>query len=120
MRKVLLDEGLSLLAAELLRQHGIDALHAQEAGLLAASDQELIRFARAQQRVIFTLDHDYHQLLALSGERDLSVVLFRFEHLKAREAARMIKTILETYEADLTAGVAVSVSPSGVRLRRLP
>ena len=82
MLKILLDEGLSRLAAEFLRQDKVDAVHAQDAGLLSAADPELIRFARKEQRVIFTLDHDYHKLLALSGEREPSVVLLRFEHLK--------------------------------------
>lgn len=87
MYQILLDEGLSPLAAQILRDEGIDTLHVKEVNLTSAPDDAILNFARRQNRTIFTLDHDFHQILALSREQLPSVVLLRFDHLKAAEAA---------------------------------
>ena len=120
MIAVLPDEGLPRAAAELLRLDGIDAVHVQEIGLLSAPDEEIIRVARAQGRVVFTLDNDFHQILALSAGSSPSVVFLRFECLRTRETARVVTAIVRTKRAELLEGSALSVSPTQVRVRRLP
>jgi hypothetical protein len=49
-----------------LRQHGIDALTAQEAGRCGLPDSDQLTFATAQARVMVTHDTDY-LVLAASG-----------------------------------------------------
>jgi predicted nuclease of predicted toxin-antitoxin system len=43
--KLLLDEGLPRSAAQILRESGIDAVHAGESGLATASDVDILAFA---------------------------------------------------------------------------
>lgn len=64
--KLLLDQGLPRSAAALLRATGIDTVHTGEIGLATADDEAIIQVARQQERVIITLDADFHALLALS------------------------------------------------------
>ncbi len=120
MAKVILDEGLSRLSVNLLKAEGVDAVHVHDIGLLSAPDSAVMKIALDENRIVFTLDHDLHSMLALSGLRFPSVVFFRFQHLKARETYEKFLSILQNYESDLLAGSALTVSPGRVRLRRLP
>lgn len=52
--KLLLDQGLPRSAARLLREDGIDTLHVGEIGLSTASDNEILRRGREDERVIVT------------------------------------------------------------------
>jgi predicted nuclease of predicted toxin-antitoxin system len=62
--KLLLDHGLPRSAARLLREGGIDTLHVGEVGLAAATDNEILEKGRQEDRVVVTLDADFHSLLA--------------------------------------------------------
>jgi predicted nuclease of predicted toxin-antitoxin system len=66
MQAVLLDEGLPLRTARWLRDNGIDAVHAREIGLASAADEQILAAARMDRRICFTLDHDFHAILAES------------------------------------------------------
>jgi predicted nuclease of predicted toxin-antitoxin system len=57
--KLLLDQGLPLSAAALLRDAGIDTLHVGEIGMSEAEDAEIIQRAREEGRVVATLDADF-------------------------------------------------------------
>lgn len=64
---LLLDQGLPRLAVPELRRFGFDVVHAGDVGMAAATDDELLLFARREGRVIVTLDADFHAALALSN-----------------------------------------------------
>jgi predicted nuclease of predicted toxin-antitoxin system len=63
--KLLLDQGLPRSAALLLREDGIDTLHVGEIGLAAATDNEILQRGRQEERVVVTLDADFHVLFCL-------------------------------------------------------
>ena len=65
--KLLLDQGLPLSAATLLRSEGIDTIHG-EIGMSEAEDVEIIQRAREERRVIATLDADFHTLHILQSD----------------------------------------------------
>jgi len=81
--KLLLDQGLPLSAAALLRDAGIDTIHVGEIGMSEAEDAETIQRAREQERVVATLDADFHTLLALGEATFPSVIRIRVERLCA-------------------------------------
>ncbi len=63
--KIHLDEDLSPVIAQLLRQRGLDAISAHEIGLIQVSDQEQLDRAAAQGRAIVTRNgHDFKVLAA--------------------------------------------------------
>ena len=66
--KLLLDQGLPLSAATLLRSEGIDTIHVGEIGMSEAEDVEIIQRAREERRVIATLDADFHTLHILQSD----------------------------------------------------
>lgn len=56
------------LAAWLVREHGIDATHVKDLGLLEASDRTIYHKARDAGRVeVVTKDQDFPKLLERSG-----------------------------------------------------
>lgn len=118
--KLLLDQGLPRSAASLLRAAGIDAVHTGEIGLATANDTTIIRQAWQQDRVIVTLDADFHALLALSGADKPSVVRLRIEGLRAEPLAALLQALLAERSGDLERGALLTVQPKRVRIRFLP
>ena len=118
--KLLLDQGTPRLAAEILRQAGIDVLHTGELGMAQSSDEDILRRGSAEGRIVVTLDADFHALLALSGATKPSVVRLRVEGLKAQELAALVLKVMQLCREDLEQGAVVSIQESRVRVRRLP
>ncbi len=118
--KLLLDQGLPRSAAGILRQTGLDTIHTGECGLSVASDGEILAAARTQGRVVITLDSDFHTILALEGAHGPSVIRVRWEGLRGPEMAKLIGQVLELCSDEVESGSAVSVTPDGLRIRRLP
>jgi predicted nuclease of predicted toxin-antitoxin system len=72
--KLLLDQGLPRSAAALLCQAGIDTVHVGDLGQSSADDSVILESGRDSNRVVVTLDADFHTLLALSGAATPSVI----------------------------------------------
>lgn len=120
MKGILLDQGLAPLAAEILRQSGLDAVHVAEIGMQQAEDVEIMERARIDERVCVTLDHDFHAHLAMTGRGRPSVVLLRVQGLDAQGQADLIRAVCVQCEDALSEGAAVSADRESIRVRRLP
>lgn len=118
--KLLLDQGLPLSAAALLRDAGIDTIHVGEIGMSEAEDAEIIQRARVEKRVVATLDADFHALLALDEAISPSVIRVRIERLRAQALTDLLLMVIAECEEDLEQGSAITVEPSRIRIRRLP
>lgn len=66
--KVYTDEHVAQAVVRALRQRGVDVLTVSEAGLTGASDEEHLKRALAEDRVLFTQDDDYLRLHAAGVE----------------------------------------------------
>ena len=118
--KLLLDQGCPRSAAGLLRDVGVDALQVGEVGMAAAADSAILLRALEEERVVVTLDADFHALLALNEAIVPSVVRIRIQRLRARAMTELILNVLRECSAELMEGVAVTVEPNKIRIRRLP
>lgn len=118
--KLLLDQGLPRSSTERLRRAGIDAVHVGELGLSAAEDAAILQLGRDQDRVVVTLDADFHTLLALSVASSPSVIRFRIEGLRSEELANLLQSVLSQCATDLQRGAAVTVQVGRIRIRHLP
>ncbi|MBR8836372.1 MAG: DUF5615 family PIN-like protein [Stigonema ocellatum SAG 48.90 = DSM 106950] len=118
--KLLLDQGLPRSAAARLRNVGIDTIHVSEIGLSAAEDGEVIQRATEEERVVVTLDADFHRLLALYEATFPSVIRIRIERLRAQALTDLLVKVINECEEELQQGAAVTVEPSRIRIRRLP
>jgi predicted nuclease of predicted toxin-antitoxin system len=118
--KLLLDQGLPLSAAALLRNAGVDSVHVGEIGMAEAEDAEIIQRAREEERVVATLDADFHTLLALDEATSPSIIRIRIERLRAQALTDLLLMVTAKCEEDIEQGSAITVEPSRIRIRRLP
>jgi predicted nuclease of predicted toxin-antitoxin system len=119
--KLLLDQGLPPLTAELLRGQGIDSVHVSEVGLSRAEDLRIIELAQTEDRIIITLDADYHAAIALTSAPSPSVIWIRVVNLRALEYVEIIMPILNEYKEMLINGVLITMrSDRKVKTRLLP
>jgi predicted nuclease of predicted toxin-antitoxin system len=92
--KLLLDQGLPLSAAALLRDADIDTIHVGEIGMSEAEDADIIQRARDEERIVVTLDADFHALLALDVATTPSVIRIRIERLRAQALTELLLTVI--------------------------
>ncbi len=118
--KLLLDQGLPRSASSLLTQQGLDTIHVSEIGMWAAEDSEIMQKAQADNRVVVTLDADFHSILALNNFSSPSVIRIRIERLRALALTQLIIDVIARSKEDLEQGAAVTVEPNRIRIRRLP
>jgi predicted nuclease of predicted toxin-antitoxin system len=119
--KLLLDQGLPPLTAELLREQGIDAIHVSEIGYSRAEDTKIIELAQTNNRIIITLDADYHAAIALTSSPSPSVIWIRVVNLRSSEYVEIILPILNEYKEILINGVLITIrSDRKVKTRLLP
>lgn len=120
MKGILLDQGIPGTAAKILKEKGWDVLHTGDIGLSGATDNEILEYARAEKRVIVTLDADFHAILAVANESEPSVIRIRQEGLKGPALADLIENIWPSIIEQLKSGAIVSVTEKSIRIRTIP
>ncbi len=118
--RLLLDQGLPRSTVLQLRNVGVEAAHVGDRGLSRTTDSEILAIGRQEERVIVTLDADFHAVLALSGDPRPSVIRIRIEGLQAKALATLLAHVLEICDDDLGKGAVISVTEGDVRVRKLP
>jgi predicted nuclease of predicted toxin-antitoxin system len=116
----LLDQGVPRSAVDRLRAAGYDAVHTSGIGLASADDEVILERARRENRVVVTLDADFHALLATSAAREPSTIRIRQEGLHGEDVARIVAHVVAVGAAELQAGVVVTVREGRIRWRKLP
>jgi predicted nuclease of predicted toxin-antitoxin system len=98
----------------------MDAVHVGEIGMARAGDPDILDAAKRANRIIVTLDADFHALLAMSGANQPSVIRIREEGLKGPDLCRFILQLWDQFADALTTGCVLSATLTQARLRLLP
>jgi predicted nuclease of predicted toxin-antitoxin system len=105
--KFYLDEDLSPRIAEILRNYGIDALSAHEAGMLEASDRQQMEIAAREKRCLVTRNRDDFVRLTLQFFNDrrphygVLIIPYTIPGDQFARIARLIKSFASHYPSGL-------------------
>lgn len=118
--RLLLDMNLSPRLVPILRRDDVDAVHWSEVGTPAATDREVLAFAREHDFVLATHDLDFGAILAASGGSTPSVVLIRADHLPLETLASRLIASMAAFARELQEGALLTIEVERSRVRLLP
>jgi predicted nuclease of predicted toxin-antitoxin system len=118
--RFLADMGVSLRVVEWLRSFSHDVIHLRDEGLQTLPNGEIFQKALREGRIVLTFDLDFGEIVAASGARSVSVILFRLSNTRADFVIQRLKTVLEQSVEELAQGAVVLVEDGRHRVRRLP
>lgn len=116
----LADMGISPKTVAVLRTLGHDATHLREQGLERLPDSVILAKALEETRILLTHDLGFGELVAVSGGRLPSVIIFRLRNMHPDHVNHYLSHILTHYSSELTEGTIMSVTEGQIRLRALP
>src|SRR3990172_7725837 len=119
--KFLIDNALSPLVAEGLRNAGYDTIHVREIGLHDASDLIIFSNAEESDRIVVSADTDFGTLLALRQQSKPSVILFRRgSQRRPNQQVSLLLSNLPSIKKELLEGSVAVIEQSRLRIRSLP
>ena len=114
--KLLANENFPLPAVRLLQEAGVDVETVLDV-MPAASDEEVLSYARREQRWIVTFDRDYGDLVFRKGMPPPPAIIYlRQEAYSPERPAQLVQAILAMPEK--VRGCFVVVTTRNVRYRR--
>lgn len=112
--KLLLDNCVWNKSREHLQTAGHDVVHiggwSEDPG-----DEELLRRAHAENRVLVTLDKDFGELAVVRAQPHVGII--RLAGIPARRQGPVCAIVLERYGSLLARGAIVTVEPGRIRVR---
>jgi predicted nuclease of predicted toxin-antitoxin system len=81
-------------------------------------DEEILRRARQESRVLVTLDKDFGELAIVRGQPHSGIV--RLVALSTSQQSEMCAAVLAKYEPELEAGAIVTAEAGRIRVRPAP
>lgn len=118
--RFLADRGVAMRIVEWLRAQGHKVSHLRGEGLQRMPDGDIFLKAATESRILLTFDLDFGEILALSGERKVSVVLFRLYNTRTPHVIERLKVALAQSKTVLETGSILVIEENRVRTRRLP
>jgi predicted nuclease of predicted toxin-antitoxin system len=115
--KLFLDENLSPQHASELRAEGDDAVAVLEVGLSGATDEQVLRFAVENDRVLVTLDADFANVIRFPPEQTLGIIRLKV-HPATEDGIRQAirRALLFLDNIDIVGRLAV-VDDEKIRIR---
>lgn len=94
--KFLIDVGVGKGIEKYLREEGYDTKAVRDIDP-RMEDQEIIRVAASENRMVVTMDKDFGELVYHSSMKHCGVLLLRLEDATAKEKLLVVKHIIENY-----------------------
>lgn len=118
--KIKLDENLSRHLKPSLIERGHEISTAAEEGLLGKVDVEVGTAAKAEERMVFTLDLDFADLRKFPPGTHPGVILFRPRSMGPLAVNRFVLRFVQEVDLARLSRCLAVVEPGRVRVRRPP
>jgi predicted nuclease of predicted toxin-antitoxin system len=116
--KVKLDENLSRYLKGEIEPFGHDVDTVAEEGLLSQPDTNVGAAAKADERMLFTLDLDFSDIRRFPPGTHPGIVVFRPISFGTNEVNRFVTNFVSNSDLSSIAGCLVVVEPNRIRVRR--
>jgi predicted nuclease of predicted toxin-antitoxin system len=117
--KLLLDQDVYAVTARFLNDLGHDVVPVARIGLSQAEDEEILRVAQDQGRVLVTRDRDFGNLVFVKA-LGAGVLYLRMLPLTQNAVHSELERVLAAYGEEELARAFMVVEAGGHRIRRLP
>jgi predicted nuclease of predicted toxin-antitoxin system len=117
--RFLADQDIYKITTDNLREWGHDLLTAKEIGLQQASDEDLLKRAQTENRLLLTRDKGFGGLVFLNKELSTGVILLRMTPVSTEEVHHELHRLLKEHGEDELKKVFCVVEPHRHRIRRL-
>jgi predicted nuclease of predicted toxin-antitoxin system len=116
--RLLLDQDVYAVTARFLVDAGYDVVLVAQIGLSQASDEEILRTAQEQNRILITRDRDYGNLVFVRAMGS-GVIYLRILPTTVNNVHNELIRVMETYAEVELVGAFVVVEPDGHRFRKV-
>ncbi|MFN3466421.1 MAG: DUF5615 family PIN-like protein [Candidatus Brocadiales bacterium] len=119
MARFLLDENLPISSVDVFRRYGLDANHVRVRGLIGLSDQELLKIARHERRILITRDMGFANLLDYPFGSHHGIIVLRLpDTYTVRQVDKVIENFLVCTRPSEIENALVIVEPGKYRIRK--
>jgi predicted nuclease of predicted toxin-antitoxin system len=115
--RFLLDQDVYAITARFLSDGGHDVVLVSQIGLSQASDEEILRTAQEQNRILVTRDRDYGNLVFVRAIGN-GVLYLRVLPSTVNSVHDELARVIQSYSEKELAGAFVVVEPYGHRFRK--
>jgi predicted nuclease of predicted toxin-antitoxin system len=115
-----LDENLSRHLKQTLSALNHDVATVADEQLLSQPDTRIGAAAKAEQRILLTLDLEFGDLRKFPPGSHPGIILFRPQNFGPLAVNRFVEKFVRDTELQLLSGCVVVVEPARVRIRRPP
>lgn len=116
--KFLLDQDIYALTTRFLVDAGYNIVAAQEIGMSRAKDEEILKVAQEQKRILITRDRDYGNLVFVKSAGS-GVIYLRILPTNINTVHQELNRVIETYSEQELSKSFVVVEANGHRIRRI-
>ncbi|MCW7074785.1 MAG: DUF5615 family PIN-like protein [Candidatus Methanospirare jalkutatii] len=118
--KFLVDMALSPKTVKVLRDSGYEAIRVNELGMAKSKDREILAYAKKNDMVVITADLDFGDILANTGHKKPSVIIFRLKNPSPEHVNSLLLSAIPHIKDSLDKGSIIVIDDYRIRIRELP
>jgi predicted nuclease of predicted toxin-antitoxin system len=118
--KFLFDQSADFRLIPYLRHLGHDVQAVSRNYPPGLADEDILKIARKEQRILIVADRDFGELIFQQGLAHAGVIFFRLPGAKLQTKIDQLNTVLVEHTDDLKRGEFLVVAPGQIRIASRP